>query len=91
MRIHVQVPHRTTEIDGSDTRGRQATRYTPPELTAYQDLSQKHSNNTPKLIGYRAGTQDHSGLVPSGFITWFVWEIVPGLRLGDRNGAGPWS
>lgn len=58
-------------------------------MIAYLDLIQKHSSNTPKLIGYRTGTQDRSGLVPGGFITWLVWEIVPGLRLGDRNGAGP--
>lgn len=63
--------------------------FTPPELIAYRDLTQKHSSNTPKLIGYKSGTQDRSGLVPGAFITWFVWEIVPGLRLGDSNGAGP--
>ena len=58
-------------------------------MIAYLDLTQKHSSNTPKLIGYRTGTQDRSGIVPGGFITWLVWEIVPGLRLGYRNGAGP--
>ena len=89
MRIYVQVPHETTEMDDADTRGQQGTTYTPPELIAYLDLTQKHSSNTSKLTGYRSGTQDHSGLVPGGFITRLVWEIVPGLRLGDRNGAGP--
>ena len=88
MRIYVQVPHRTTEMDDADTRGRQATTFTPPELIAYLDLTQKRSSNTPKLIGYKTGTQDRSGLVPGGFIIWLVWEIVPGLRLGDSNGAG---
>ena len=89
MRIYIQVPHRTTEIDDPDTRGQQATTYTPPELNAYLDLTKERSCNTPKLLGYKSGTQDFSGLVPGGFITWLVWEIVPGLRLGDRNGAGP--
>lgn len=89
MRIYLQVPHRTTEIDDADTRSRQATTYTPPELTALLDLTQKGSSNTPKLIGYKTGSQDRSGLVPGGFIIWLVWEIVPGLRLGDRYGADP--
>ncbi|CAI7581257.1 unnamed protein product [Penicillium discolor] len=88
MRVYIQLPHRKTEMDDADTRGRQAVAFTPPELTAYRDLTQKHSSNTPKLIGYKTGTQDRSGLVPGGFIIWLVWEIVPGLRLGD-DGAGP--
>lgn len=89
MRIYIQVPHRKTETDDADTRGRQATTFNPPELIAYLDLTQKRSSNTPKLIGYKTGTQGLSGLVPGGFIIWLVWEIVPGLRLGDSNGAGP--
>ncbi|OQD65151.1 hypothetical protein PENPOL_c006G02370 [Penicillium polonicum] len=87
MRIYVQVPHRTTEMDDADTRGQQATTFTPRELTALLDLTQRRSSNTPKLLGYKFGTQDRSGLVPGGFIIWLVWEIVPGLRLGDSNGA----
>jgi hypothetical protein len=87
MRIYVQVPHRSTEMDNADTRGQQATTFTPRELTALLDLTQKRSSNTPKLLGYKFGTQDRSGLVPGGFIIWLVWEIVPGLRLGDSNGA----
>ncbi|OQD95336.1 hypothetical protein PENSOL_c021G05409 [Penicillium solitum] len=89
MRMYIQLPHRKTEMDDADTRGRQAVAFTPPELNAYQDLTQNHSSNTPKLIGYKTGTQDRSGLVPGGFIIWLVWEIVPGLRLGDDDGAGP--
>lgn len=53
------------------------------------DLTEKGSNITPKLLGYKISTQDRSGLVPGGFIIWLVWEIVPGLRLGDGDGAGP--
>ncbi|OJJ45691.1 hypothetical protein ASPZODRAFT_17139 [Penicilliopsis zonata CBS 506.65] len=89
MRIYTQVPHRKTEMDDAETRGRQATTYNPRELVAYRDLTQKRSSNTPKLLGYKIGTQGPSGLVPGGFIIWLVWEIVPGLRLGDSDGAGP--
>jgi hypothetical protein len=37
-------------------------------LTAYLDLTQKGSINTPKLLAYETGTQDRSRLVPGGFI-----------------------
>ena len=89
MRVYIQVPHRTTEMDDPDTRGQQAISLIPQELASLLDLTEKGSNITPKLLGYKIGTQDRSGLVPGGFIIWFVWEIVPGLRLGDRDGAGP--
>jgi hypothetical protein len=89
MRIYLQVPYRKTEIDDADTRGRQATAFTSSELVTYQGLTQKRLSNTPKLLGYKTGTQDRSGPVPGGFVVWLVWEMVPGLRLGDGNGAGP--
>lgn len=53
MRIYIQVPHRKTEMDDTNTRGRQAIVFTPPELISYQDLSQKGSN-IPKLMGYKS-------------------------------------
>ncbi|RMJ28505.1 hypothetical protein PHISP_00632 [Aspergillus sp. HF37] len=88
MRIYIQVPYANTEIDDPTTRSRQATTCTPPELTAYQALTRKGSVNTPKLLGYKKGTQDSSGLVHGGFIVWLAWEMVPGLRLGDQFGGG---
>ncbi|OOQ89245.1 hypothetical protein PEBR_17005 [Penicillium brasilianum] len=92
MRVYLQIPHRRTEMDNADTRGQQAISWIPQELASLLDLTEKGSSITPKLLGYKTGTQDRSGLVPGGFIIWLVWEIVPGLRLGDHNGAGPfWS
>ncbi|OQE41040.1 hypothetical protein PENCOP_c005G00076 [Penicillium coprophilum] len=89
MRVYIQVPHRRTEMNDADTRGQQVTLWTPQELASLLDLTEQGSNTTPKLLGYKTCTQDHSGLVPGGFIIWLVWEIVPGLRLGDGDGAGP--
>lgn len=87
MRIYMQIPNVNTETRHPDTRATQATTYSPHEFDAYKILSQKGSTITPKLLGYKEGTQDGSGLVPGGFITWFVWEIVPGVQLGDEAGA----
>lgn len=50
----------------------QATGYTPQELTALLDLTQKRSSNTSKLLGYKVGTRDCLGLGPGGFIVWLV-------------------
>ncbi|KAF7179098.1 hypothetical protein CNMCM7691_008027 [Aspergillus felis] len=80
------VPYRGTEMDDADTRASQAMTLIPQELIAYQDLTKKESSNTPKLLGYSISTQDTSGPVPGGFAVWLVWEMVPGLRLGSKNG-----
>lgn len=32
---------------------------------------------------------DDSPVVPGGFVTFIVWQLVPGLRLGDPRGANP--
>ncbi|KAI2791856.1 hypothetical protein POX_c04735 [Penicillium oxalicum] len=77
MRFYLQVPFEDTEIQDPKTRSRQATTYAPPD-------------NVPKLLGYKVSTQDKSGLVPNGFATWLAWEMVPGLRLGDKLGNDPY-
>lgn len=89
MRVYIQVPHRTTEMDNADARGEQAASWIPQELASLLDLTEKGSSVTPKLLGHKTGTQDRSALVPGGFIIWLVWEILPGLRLSDSDGAGP--
>ncbi|KAI9376459.1 hypothetical protein BJX61DRAFT_552049 [Aspergillus egyptiacus] len=86
MRVYLQVPILNTEMQDAKTRSRQATKYTPRELTAYQEITQSDFRNAPKLLGYKVSTQDKSGLVPNGFAIWLAWEMVPGLRLGDRLG-----
>lgn len=90
MRFYLQVPLENTEMQDPKTRSHQATKYTPPELTAYQEFTQKDFSNVPKLIGYKVSTQDKSGLVPNGFAIWLAWEMVPGLRLGDRLENDPY-
>jgi hypothetical protein len=86
IRVCVQVPYLNTEMEDSATRSTQAIRYTPKELVAYKTLTEKGSTITPQLLGYSEDRQDRSGLVPGGFLTWFAWEVVPGLRLGDYSG-----
>lgn len=87
IRVCVQVPHCGTEMEDPATRARQAIEYTPRELIAYKTFTQNGSTITPQLLGYTETRQDSLGLVPGGFLTWFAWSIVPGIRLGDFTGA----
>ena len=87
IRVYVQVPHTGYEHADQATRAREATDFTPPELKAYEFLTKKGSQNTPQLLAYKRGSQDRSGVVPRGHITWIVWEKVPGKRLGDYKSA----
>ncbi|KAF9249887.1 hypothetical protein DTO013E5_8696 [Penicillium roqueforti] len=46
----------------------QARAWTPPELVAYKTLTDKQSEVTPRLLGYREEEQESSALVPAGFL-----------------------
>ncbi|KAJ5435623.1 hypothetical protein N7445_006508 [Penicillium cf. griseofulvum] len=85
MRIYLQIPVKNTEMQDPKIRSRQAT-----QLTANQELTQKDFSNAPKLLGYKVSAQDKSGLVPNGFAIWLAWEMVPGLRLGNKLGNDPY-
>ncbi|KAJ5454738.1 uncharacterized protein N7458_005694 [Penicillium daleae] len=87
MRCYMQVPYENTEMDVADTGATQATTYIPEELLAYQDLTSQELGITPKLLGFKITSQDKSGLVPGGFVVWLAWEMVPGLRLGIKDGC----
>ncbi|KAJ5804304.1 uncharacterized protein N7518_000607 [Penicillium psychrosexuale] len=95
LRIVKQIPSQVaeqftrTEPKASQAiRAQEATQFTPPELKAYQALKDRNSPNTPKLLAWQQGTQDASGTVPGGFITWVIFEDIEGIALGDENGAG---
>lgn len=89
MRIYPQVPYSGTEEDDPDTRATQVTRLIPRELLAYQDLTSQNLGITPNLLGYKTSTQEKPDRVPGGggFAVWLVWEKVPGVRLGKKDGS----
>lgn len=52
------------------------------------NMTNKGSLVTPRLLGWNQGEQNDSGMVPGGFLVFFLsWEKVPGVRLGDYRGA----
>ncbi|PYH97696.1 hypothetical protein BO71DRAFT_372767 [Aspergillus ellipticus CBS 707.79] len=87
MRIYMQIPLAGTKSEPPADRARQACKFTPEELWALKTMTERGSRNTPRLLDYKESTQDSSGPVPGGFITWIVWEIIPGICLGDTFGA----
>jgi hypothetical protein len=87
MRIYQQIPFTGTDVESLNDRAKQATSYTHEELNALRSMTRMGSNITPQLLAWSEGQQNKSGLVPGGYITYLVWEIVPGLRLGDSMGA----
>ncbi|CAG8380684.1 unnamed protein product [Penicillium salamii] len=91
MRVYLQLPYTNTELEDSATRAQQATTCDPAELSAYKTLSRNQwtSQFTPSLLAYQVSKQSDSGLIPGGFIICIVWEVVPGLRLGDSFGSEP--
>lgn len=82
MRIYFQVPNPGTESQLPRLRRQQAA---PPhehlELQALKDLRERHCTVVPALLAYKEGKQGKDGLVPDGYITHIVWDMVPGKPL----------
>lgn len=94
MRIYFQIPWTNTDKEPAGVRTAQAATFKPKELLAHQTLSNhpRASLCTPRLLGFGEFKQQSLWAVPGGFETIVVWEVVPGLRLGDHSGpVGFWS
>jgi hypothetical protein len=82
MRIYFQIPNPGTEYQLPRLRQQQAA---PPrkhlELQAFKDLSKQHCTVVPALLAYKEGKQCKDGVVPDGYITHIVWEMVSGKPL----------
>ncbi|PWY77337.1 hypothetical protein BO70DRAFT_397628 [Aspergillus heteromorphus CBS 117.55] len=82
MRIYMQIP-----LAGAGIQLPQACSFIPDELTVLRTMTEHGCKHPPLLLDCKEASQDESGLVRGGFITWIVYEIVPGVRLGDVTGA----
>ncbi|GLA00601.1 hypothetical protein AnigIFM60653_009351 [Aspergillus niger] len=89
MRYYKQIPIEGTEAEPPTTRAEQAESFCPIELKHLRPLTQKGSTITPRLLDSKEVKQDNTGFVPGGFVTWVVWEVVPGLQLGNDVGSAP--
>lgn len=86
MRVYKQVPQAGTDHEDSDVRRAQATgRPEHMELAALKHLTDNKCSATPKLLGWHYDTQDVTDLVPGGYVTYLVWEKVPGDPLSEEE------
>ncbi|KAJ5142875.1 uncharacterized protein N7515_001662 [Penicillium bovifimosum] len=82
MRIYLQIPVSGTQYLSAEIRRKRAVKPRPHiELTALKTLKEKGCDVVPDLLAYQDGKQGEDGIVPGGYITYVVWDKVPGESL----------
>ncbi|PYI17528.1 hypothetical protein BO99DRAFT_297379, partial [Aspergillus violaceofuscus CBS 115571] len=66
-----------------------ARQHTPLEVVAFQQFSRQTVTCTPALLDSKQEQQGDTDHMPGGFIHTIVWNIVPGIRLGDACSEKP--
>ncbi|CAI7666223.1 unnamed protein product [Penicillium viridicatum] len=61
------------------------------ELDALKDLRLRQCPVVPTLLAYKEKKQDNDSLVPDGYITYIVWDKVPGKSLDQDQFWDPKS
>ncbi|KAJ5196796.1 hypothetical protein N7449_007275 [Penicillium cf. viridicatum] len=92
MRTYFQIPIAGTESQRPEVRQQQAA---PPrknrELDALKDLRLRQCPVVPTLLAYKEEKQDNDSLVPDGYITYILWDKVPGKSLDQDQFWDPKS
>lgn len=82
MRIYSQVPIGETQFLSPEVRTQQAVPpYQHGEVMALKRFKAGGCTGVPELLGYSETVQGRDGLVPGGYITYLVWDKVPGESL----------
>ncbi|KAI3184221.1 hypothetical protein DTO027I6_10024 [Penicillium roqueforti] len=82
LRIYQQMPWLGTELQKASVRAAQAIGpFEPPELQALKYFKQRGCKVVPELLGYQFGKQDKGDIISGGFVTYVIWEKVPGEPL----------
>lgn len=85
MRIYCQVPIEETQILSPQIRAQQAVPpYQHGEIMALKRFKEGSCAAVPELLGYSETVQSKDGLVPGGYITYLVWDKVPGESLSGE-------
>lgn len=87
MRIYAQLPIAGTEWSSPNARRLQAATKSINELVVMKRLKKMGCRVVPDLLGYQEDKQGPDDFVPGGFITYLVWQKVPGESLE----YGAWS
>jgi hypothetical protein len=82
MRMYEHLLIAGTEFEKAPARAKQGVKsHEPEELTALESLEKKDCDVVPKLLGYQSSQQDQDDIVPGSFVTYVIWEKVPGKSL----------
>ncbi|KAJ5367957.1 uncharacterized protein N7496_007717 [Penicillium cataractarum] len=82
MRIYLQIPILGTQYQSHQVRRDQAAKPQPHmELTTLKALKTSGCDVVPDLLGYQEGQQGEDCIIPCGYITFVVWDKVPGEPL----------
>lgn len=86
MRIYLQIPVAGTQYQSAQLRQKQAAKPQPHlELTTLKALKELGCDVVPDLLAYQEGKQDEDSIVPGGYITYVVWDKVPGEPLSEEE------
>ncbi|KAJ5550784.1 hypothetical protein N7461_005482 [Penicillium sp. DV-2018c] len=82
MRVYCQGPDEGTEFLLPEVRAQQADpHFEKYEAKARKEFRRGGCKSVPSLLGYGQSVQGEHGPVPGGYITYLVWEKVPGQVL----------
>jgi hypothetical protein len=86
MRIYLQIPVIGTQYQSPQIRRKQAAQpQAHVELTTLKALKELRCDVVPDLLAYQEGKQDEDSMVPGGYITYVVWDKVPGESLSEEE------
>lgn len=86
MRIYLQIPVTGIQHESRQIRREQAAKPQPHvELTALKALKKLECDVVPDLLAYQEGKQGEDNIVPGGYITYVVWDKVPGEPLNAEE------
>lgn len=86
MRIYLQIPVIGTQYQSPQIRRKQAAKPQPHvELTTLKMLKKLECDVVPDLLAYQEGKHGEDSIVPGGFITYVVWDKVPGEPLSAEE------
>lgn len=86
MRIYLQIPVIGTQYQSAQIRRKQAAKPQPHvELTTLKMLKKFECDVVPDLLAYQEGKQGEDSIVPGGYITYVIWDKVPGEPLSREE------
>jgi hypothetical protein len=86
MRIYLQIPVIGTLCQSPQIRQKQAAEpQSHVELTTLKALKKMECDVVPGLLSYQEGKQGEDSIVPGGYITYVVWDKVPGEPLNAEE------